>query len=71
MSTPPLEDDDVIEADFEKLQQEDPTLTTCFAAAKTPDEAGEIVEEGDMCFLLTEGKLYRVSGDKVGSTSGH
>lgn len=62
--TPPLEVAVVEVADFGKMQREDPTLSSCFNAAKSPEEAREIVKEGDVCFFLRDGKLYRLTADK-------
>lgn len=39
-------------------------LAHAFLLPRTPDEAMEIIQEGDVCFVVREGKLYRVSTDK-------
>ena len=66
LSFPPLESSEVLVPDFGKLQQEDPTLSSSFASVKTPDEAKEAINEGDVCFFkhFSFGKLSRVSSDK-------
>lgn len=64
LSTPPLEDNEIMVAAFGKLQHEDLTLSSCFTSAKTLDKARKIIKEGDICFLLEEGRLYRLSTDK-------
>ncbi|XP_069370624.1 uncharacterized protein [Paralichthys olivaceus] len=64
LALPPLEGSEVLVPDFGKLQQEDPTLSSSFASAKTPDEAREDIKEGGVCFVMRNGKLYRESADK-------
>lgn len=62
---PPLEGSEVMVADFGKLQQEDPSISSCFSAVKSPEEAEVAMNEGEVCFVLRNGKLYRVSAERV------
>ena len=48
----------VLVADFGKLQQEDPTLSSSFASVKTPDEAREAIKEVGVCFVMHNGKVH-------------
>ncbi len=63
LSFPQLEDTEIVDEDFKKLQQEDPTLSSCFSSVKSDDEAREAMREGDVCFVINNEKLYRVSAD--------
>lgn len=42
---PPLEGSNITSADFGKLQQEDPTISSCLSSVKSPVEAEEILNE--------------------------
>lgn len=61
---PPLEDSEVMAANFGKLQLKDPTIGSCFSAVKPPEEAEIAMNEGELCFVLRDGKLYRVSKER-------
>lgn len=43
---------------------EDPTLTLCFDAIKKPNKAREAKEDRDICFVLRERKLCRISPEE-------
>ena len=58
---PPVREEEIVGKDFEAMQRADPTLQHCFKKAIAPEQLPQYQVTGKECYIVREGKLFRIS----------